>query len=122
MEKKMISLEDYHKKQVFIEVESILLALEEDYDIEVKLSLSQVYKILDFFYHYYEKKQIQYLYENDLINYFNYIASDAVEISSKVDLEFVLDKLELYTLLESPLELNPKEIRKILRKGKEKWK
>lgn len=110
----VISLDDHKKELVFNNVKEILDELIDDGG-EVTLTDDQLRVILDEFYKYYKKKEILYCFEDAMVDHFGDIADDAYDEDANMDLEYTLGELALYELVDSRVEVNPKETKKIIK-------
>ena len=104
---KIISIEDCHKEIVYREILNLLEIARDDYELEVILSLSE--------------ENIPFAFTETMIGHFRDIIWDAIEFDSKIDLSFVLGELGLYELLDSRMEVDPRETKKILKKIRNKF-
>ena len=111
---KIISLDDHKKELVFNNVKEILDELIDDGG-EVTLTDDQLRVILDEFYEYYKKKGIMYCFEEAMLDHFNDICDDAYDEDANMDLEYTLGELALYELVDSRVEVNPKETKRIIK-------
>ena len=111
---KIESIRTFIIDKVFKDVIDTLNSLREDYLIPVSISRCELRIILNEFYNYYEKKQIQYHYIEMMTGHFEDIAISAIESNSIVDSNFILNQLQLFELLDSPVEVNPKETKKLV--------
>ena len=112
---KVVNLDDVRKSQTLFKIRSILNELVYDGG-EVEINDIQLYCILRYFYAYYVRKHIQYAFEETMINHFNDLCDDAYEEEAVVDLDFVLNELKLYELLDSRIEVNPIDTKKIVKR------
>ena len=111
---KVESIRNFIIDKVLKDVIDTLTSLREDYLIPVSISKCELRIILNEFYNYYEKKQIQYHYIEMMTGHFEDIAISAIESNSIVDSSFILNQLQLFELLDSPVEVNPKETKKLV--------
>ena len=111
---KIIKLKDYILKKTLEDVMQIIKEAKE-YDIKVELTKKELKTIIKEFYKYYEKKKIVFAFQDSMIKDFNNIVDNVVDYE-KVDLFYVLDKLNYYELIESRLEIKPKETSKVLKR------
>jgi len=91
-----------------------LNSLKEDYFIPVSISKCELHIILSEFYNYYEKKEIQYRFLEMMTGHFEDIAISAIDSNSVVDSNYILNQLQLFELLDSPMEVNPLETKKLI--------
>ena len=100
----------------FDEVRDILESLEEDYDIVVNVSDLEVKLLLKELYQYYAKKQIAYHFFEIMVGHFEDMAICAVEEDAEVNLYYILNKIQLFELLDSPVEVVPNETRLVVQR------
>lgn len=122
---KIIILKDKIITSLLEEVKEIIDSLREDYNLEVDINDLELTVILSKLYDYYASKEILYEFREYMIGHFEDIAITAIENNAKVDIDFILNGIKLYELLDSRVEVNPNEtkkiiskIRKIIKKGK----
>lgn len=122
---KIIILKDKIITSLLEEVKEIIDSLREDYNLEVDINDLELTVILSKLYDYYASKEILYEFRKYMIGHFEDIAITAIENNAKVDIDFILNGIKLYELLDSRVEVNPNEtkkiiskIRKIIKKGK----
>lgn len=108
-------LGDYHKSLVKKEVIEILHSLEEDYELRVLIRPIEIDLILHQFYQYYVSKSISFAFRDTMIGHFEDLAYDAISYSCDIDLDFVLAELQLYELLDSQIEVLPKDTRRLVK-------
>lgn len=113
---KVLKISDYHKNLVKKEVIDIITSLEEDYNIICTISDSQLDYILDCFYQYYVEKEITYSYVENMLHHFRDMEIDVIESKRIFDVNFVLQELRLYELLESRVEVNPQDTKKMVQR------
>ncbi len=111
-------MSDYHRNCVKKEVIDIIDSLEEDYGVTCLISDSQLDFILKIFYEYYVEKGIVFSYVDNMIHHFRDMEIDVIEEEGIFDVGFVLQELKLYELLESQVEVNPRDTKKIVQKMK----
>ena len=120
----VISFTEEIVKKTEKEIMEILISLVEDYELEVKVKQRQIHILLEQFMKQYEKNEIVYWFYEMMTGHFEDIAITAVEQDAKVDIDFILNQLTLFELLDSPVEILPedtrntvKQIRKTLERG-----
>ena len=119
--KKVIPLKKIILRRTEEEVTEILAALREDYNIPVRIKKREIKVLLEEFYDYYEKKGIQYAYREMMIGHMEDIAISAdQEEVGLVDIGYILRNMKLLELLDSPMEVVPKETKKVLKRIKSK--
>ena len=114
----VLKMSDYHKNCVKKEVIDIIKSLEEDYGITCLVSDSQLDYILKIFYEYYVEKGIVFSYVENMIHHFRDMEIDVIEGKMVFDANFILQGLKLYELLESQVEVNPRDTKMIVQKIK----
>ena len=112
----VISIEKIHTYKVKEEVIEIIESLREEYGLECTITNSQIDLILRSFYRYYEEKEIVHSFDDVMIGHFNDMAIDAIENRCSFDYDFVLSELQLYELLDSQVEVDPRDTKKIIKK------
>ena len=112
----IISFKDILVRKTKDEINEILESLEEDYGVEVNIGEEELQVLLDAFYNYYARKQIIHSYYEMMTGHMEDIAIIATEENMAVDMDFVLDQMTLLELLDSPIEVIPKETRKVVKK------
>ena len=110
----VISFKKVILDETFFEVEDILESLREDYDLDVVVTEGEIRILLDELYRYYERKQIQYRFFEMMVGHFEDIACMATEEGVEVNLNYIARKMQLLELLDSPLEVIPKETRMVM--------
>ena len=107
-------IKDFILDKTLKNVVETLTSLRDDYSIPVSITKCELRIILNEFYRYYEKKHIQYHYFEMMSGHFEDIALSAIEEESLVNSDFILSQLQLFELLDSPMEVNPKETRQLI--------
>ena len=74
----IVRLEDFRIQKVKDEILDIMNTLQEDYDIFCTLQEKDIYFILKEFYCYYEEKNIEYSFEENMIHHFHDMAIDVI--------------------------------------------
>ena len=115
----VISLDDHKRKVIYGKIKEILDELEDD-GVEVSLSDDELKTVLFEFYEYYRKKGILFCFEEAMMDHFSDIADDAYDEESVLDLEYLLGELALYELVDSRVEVNPKETKQLIKGIREK--
>ena len=110
----IISLDEHRRKLIYGKVKEILNELEDDGG-EVNLSDLELKTVLFEFYEYYRKKGILFCFEEAMVDHFGDIADDAYDEESVLDLEYLLGELALYELVDSRVEVNPKETKQLIK-------
>jgi len=110
----VVFLEDHKKEAIYDEIKGIIAELKDDGG-DVALKDKELRIILDEFYNYYKEKKILICFEEAMIDHFNDIADDAYDESATLDFEYVLGELALYELIDSRVEVNPKETKKLIK-------
>lgn len=119
--KKLVSLKDIYIKQTLFEAMDVLTTLKEDYEIPIRVKKSDMRVMLTEFYDYYAQKQILYHYPELMIGHMEDIALIAInEEVEEVTMDFVLAKMRLLELLDSPTEVIPPETKRVIQKIKNK--
>ncbi|MBR2828196.1 MAG: hypothetical protein IKE70_03090 [Bacilli bacterium] len=112
---KIISLEERLKKSVVDEFINIVEELKEE-GIVVDIDSSQFKMIVDEFYDYYKRKSILYSFVETMKAHLGDMMIDCSNENCSFDVEFVLEELKLYELLDSLLAVNPKDTKRIVDK------
>lgn len=112
---KIKAIKDFILEKTMSDVIETLTSLKNDYLIPVSITRCELRIILNEFYRYYEKKQIQYHYFEMMSGHFADIAITAIDNNSVVDSNFILNQLQLFELLDSPVEVDPRETKKLVR-------
>lgn len=110
----IISLDEHRRKLIYGKVKEILNELEDDGG-EVSLSDLELKTVLFEFYEYYRKKGILFCFEEAMVDHFGDIADDAYDEECVLDLEYLLGELALYELVDSRVEVNPKETKQLIK-------
>ncbi len=108
---------DYQKNKVLEEVEDILDSLEDDYDVYVDVSITDIQRLVDTFYDYYVKKRIVYDFVDNMIRHFHDIAIEILESMGEefvFDWDYLLKRFQFYELLESCIEVDPNDTKKMI--------
>ena len=114
---KIISFREELLKKAEKEVLDILASLE-DYEITVSVTPREIRLLLEEFLTQYEEKDIIYWFYEMMTGHFEDIAITAIEEEKKVDIDYILKELTLLELLDSPIEIIPKDTRKTVQKVK----
>ena len=112
--KKVESLKEYIINQVMNEIEEMITSLREDYQIFISISKCELRIILNEFYRYYEKKGIQGYFLETIKGHFEDLSIMAIENNNFIDSDFILNQLRLLELLDSPMEVDPRETKKLI--------
>lgn len=118
----VIRLKDKIIDGLYKEVHDIIFSLEEDYDLNVSVNPLELIVILNMFYDYYESKGILYDFKEYMIGHFEDIAITAIENGDDITTEYILNGIKLFELLDSRIEVNPKETAKVIQKIRENIK
>lgn len=113
---KIITFKEVLIRKTREEIEEILESLEEDYGVEVKVSKEEIKVLLEEFYNYYARKEIIHSFFEMMTGHMEDIAIMATEEDIPVDIDFILEQMKLLELLDSPIEVIPKETRKVVKK------
>ncbi len=119
---KITRFKDKIVDDLYKEVYDIIFSLEEDYDLKVSVNPLELMVILSMFYDYYESKGILYDFKEYMIGHFEDIAITAIENGDDITTEYILNGMKLFELLDSRIEVNPKETTKVIQKIREKIK
>lgn len=119
-DKKVEDFGYFYKKVVFNKFNEIMDSLRDEYYLNVNVSVFEISLILDEFYKYYESKGIAFDYKDTMISHFEDMANDAIAGEYDFNTRFVLEELKLYELLDSRVEVNPLETKKMVNKLKKK--
>ena len=117
----IISLDEHRREIVYNKILEIIDELVEDGG-KVSLNEIQLKTILNEFYDYYRKKGILFCYEEAMVDHFGDIADDAYDEDANMDLEYTLGELALYELVDSRVEVNPKDTKAIIKSIRSKNK
>ena len=112
---KIISLEDKYKNGVMRHFSSICKELEKE-GINVDVKEEQFKVIIDDFYNYYQRKSILFSFVETMNAHLEDMMIDAVDEGCNFNVEFVLEELKLYELLDSLLAVNPSDTKRIIKK------
>ena len=112
---KIISLEERLKKSVVEEFLNIVQELKEE-GVNVTITSSEFQVILDEFYDYYKRKSILYSFVETMKAHLGDMMIDCSNENCSFDVEFVLEELKLYELLDSLLAVDPKDTKRIVDK------
>lgn len=119
---KITRFKDKIVDDLYKEVYDIIFSLEEDHDLKVSVNPLELMVILSMFYDYYESKGILYDFKEYMIGHFEDIAITAIENGDDITTEYILNGMKLFELLDSRIEVNPKETTKVIQKIREKIK
>lgn len=119
---KITRFKDKIVDDLYKEVYDIIFSLEEDYGLKVSVNPLELMVILSMFYDYYESKGILYDFKEYMIGHFEDIAINAIENGDDITTEYILNGMKLFELLDSRIEVNPKETTKVIQKIREKIK
>ena len=111
---KVIFMGDHLKKNVYDGIKEIIEELKDDGG-EVSLNDIELKIIIDEFYNYYKSKDILFCFQEAMIEHFNDIADDAYDEVANFNFEYVLGELAFYELIDSRVEVNPKETKKLIK-------
>ena len=112
---KIISFEERLKKSVVDEFINIVEELKEE-GIVVDIDSSQFKMIVDEFYDYYKRKSILYSFVDAMKAHLGDMMIDCSNEKCSFNVEFVLEELKLYELLDSLLAVDPKDTKRIVDK------
>ena len=112
---KIISLEDKYKNGVMNHFFDICSELREE-EISVDISYEQFKMIVDDFYDYYQRKSILFSFVETMNAHLEDMMIDAVDEGCNFNVEFVLEELKLYELLDSLLAVNPSDTKRIVKR------
>ena len=114
--KKIESIKEYIINKTLEEVVEMIEALKEEYCIPIKISKVELRIIICEFYNYYEKKELQYLFFEIMKGHFEDISITAIENKDTINSRYILDSLQLFELLDSPMDVDPRETRRLIEK------
>ena len=112
---KIVSIEEKMKNNIILEFLTICEELKEE-NIPVDIQLNQFQLIVDEFYQYYKSKSILFSFVETMKGHLSDMMDDACNENCAFTVEFVLEELKLYELLDSLLAVNPKDTRKIIKR------
>lgn len=118
MMSKIISFEDIYCNKVMDNILEMVCDLEAD-GVRIEITSRQLSGILHQLYHLYERKQILYSYIYTMNSYFSTIFTDINDSDAKeVTFSNILDGIFNCSIMMSPVEIERKDVHKILTKVK----
>ena len=112
--KKVETIKEHIIEKTMEEVLIMIETLKEDYYLPIHISKVEIRLILNEFYSYYEKKNIQYHFFDMMKGHFEDISIMAIEEAQTIRSDYVLEKLKLLELIDSPMEVDPRETKNLI--------
>ena len=111
--------DDYSKEFVLDTICCDLNAMKANNNMKVLVTKEELKVIIDKFYDFYKKKKMELSFVDSILEHFNDMCMDVVDKDKVIDLDFILDGLALYELIDTKVEISPNDPKQLVKSVKE---